>query len=265
MRTHQLVLQWIEGQLSSGQRPWGAGFRPSARSPSSFRSPAHPSARPSASWRPWAAPGPEWGSVRTRDRRHRRPDHGAGISAPAACGHLAPARQGHSGDRVLLESWAATRARPESPALAEAARLLEQMDKARDGGVPCAGCPLPPGPGGCRGQRRSQRHDGLPARGHPGLCRTAHRKPAGLERHCRTAPRGTSGHPGGHHPSRRRPGGAVGGGPHRGLLRGGRAGFRGLIRRRRFSDRSSARSAGRGAMLRAGFWRNDNRRSMVGA
>ncbi len=30
--------------------------------------------------------------------------------------------------RVLLESWAASRARPESPALAEAARLLEQMD-----------------------------------------------------------------------------------------------------------------------------------------
>jgi GntR family transcriptional repressor for pyruvate dehydrogenase complex len=30
--------------------------------------------------------------------------------------------------RVLLESWAASRARPQSPAPAEAARLLEQMD-----------------------------------------------------------------------------------------------------------------------------------------
>ena len=30
--------------------------------------------------------------------------------------------------RVLLESWAASRARPDSPALAEAARLLESMD-----------------------------------------------------------------------------------------------------------------------------------------
>ncbi len=132
MRTHQLVLQWIEGQLSSGQLAWADGSRPSV---ARRTAPGLPHLRPRGHPRPGGhgcAPrrrgsGPEAGTVVIADPTAAL---GSALRLHVATSHL-PVKDIVE-TRVLLESWAASRARPESPALAEAARLLEEMDSCAD-------------------------------------------------------------------------------------------------------------------------------------
>lgn len=129
MRTHQLVLQWIEGQLSSGQLALG-GRLPAERSLAEQLQVSRTSVREAIRvleamgvLRAGVGSGPEAGTVVIADPTAAL---GSALRLHVATSHL-PVRDIVE-TRVLLESWAASRARPESPALAEAARLLEQMD-----------------------------------------------------------------------------------------------------------------------------------------
>ena len=129
MRTHQLVLQWIEGQLSSGQLALG-GRLPAERSLAEQLQVSRTSVREAIRvleamgvLRAGVGSGPDAGTVVIADPTAAL---GSALRLHVATSHL-PVKDIVE-TRVLLESWAASRARPESPALAEAARLLEQMD-----------------------------------------------------------------------------------------------------------------------------------------
>ncbi|WP_346927754.1 FCD domain-containing protein [uncultured Arthrobacter sp.] len=129
MRTHQLVLQWIEGQLSSGQLALG-GRLPAERSLAELLQVSRTSVREAIRvleamgvLRAGVGSGPDAGTVVIADPTTAL---GSALRLHVATSHL-PVKDIVE-TRVLLESWAASRARPESPALAEAARLLEQMD-----------------------------------------------------------------------------------------------------------------------------------------
>ena len=133
MRTHQLVLQWIEGQLSSGQLALG-GRLPAERSLAEQLQVSRTSVREAIRvleamgvLRAGVGSGPEAGTVVIADPTAAL---GSALRLHVATSHL-PVKDIVE-TRVLLESWAASRARPESPALAEAARLLEQMDSCAD-------------------------------------------------------------------------------------------------------------------------------------
>ena len=129
MRTHQLVLQWIEGQLSSGQLALG-GRLPAERSLAEQLSVSRTSVREAIRvleargvLRAGVGSGPDAGTVVIADPTAAL---GSALRLHVATSHL-PVKDIVE-TRVLLESWAASRARPESPALADAARLLKQMD-----------------------------------------------------------------------------------------------------------------------------------------
>ena len=129
MRTHQLVLQWIEGQLSSGQLALG-GRLPAERSLAEQLQVSRTSVREAIRvleamgvLRAGVGSGPDAGTVVIADPTAAL---GSALRLHVATSHL-PVKDIVE-TRVLLESWAASRARVESPALAEAARLLEQMD-----------------------------------------------------------------------------------------------------------------------------------------
>ena len=133
MRTHQLVLQWIEGQLSSGQLTLG-GRLPAERSLAEQLQVSRTSVREAIRvleamgvLRAGVGSGPDAGTVVIADPTAAL---GSALRLHVATSHL-PVRDIVE-TRVLLESWAASRARPESPALAGAARLLEQMDSCAD-------------------------------------------------------------------------------------------------------------------------------------
>lgn len=129
MRTHQLVLQWIEGQLSSGQLALG-GRLPAERSLAEQLQVSRTSVREAIRileamgvLRVGVGSGPEAGTVVVADPTAAL---GSALRLHVATSHL-PVKDIVE-TRVLLESWAASRARADSPALAEADRLLEQMD-----------------------------------------------------------------------------------------------------------------------------------------
>ena len=133
MRTHQLVLHWIEDQLSGGQLSVG-GRLPAERSLAEQLGVSRTSVREAIRIleamgvvRAGVGSGPDAGTVVISDPTAAL---GSALRLHVATQHLPVADIVET--RVLLESWAASRARPESPSLAEAARLLEQMDSCAD-------------------------------------------------------------------------------------------------------------------------------------
>ncbi|MGZ4661263.1 MAG: FadR/GntR family transcriptional regulator [Arthrobacter sp.] len=129
MRTHQLVLKWIEDQLSSGQLALG-GRLPAERTLAEQLKVSRTSVREAIRIleamgvvRAGVGSGPEAGTVVIADPTSAL---GSALRFHVATSHLPVADIVQT--RVLLESWAAARARTDSPALAEAAGLLEQMD-----------------------------------------------------------------------------------------------------------------------------------------
>jgi GntR family transcriptional regulator, transcriptional repressor for pyruvate dehydrogenase complex len=133
MRTHQLVLQWIENQLSSGQLVLG-GRLPAERTLAEKLEVSRTSVREAIRIleamgvvRAGVGSGPEAGTVVIADPTAAL---GSALRLHVATSHLPVADIVQT--RVLLESWAAARARADSPALAEAAALLEQMDAGPD-------------------------------------------------------------------------------------------------------------------------------------
>lgn len=133
MRTHQLVLQWIEEQLSSGQLLVG-GRLPAERTLAEQLGVSRTSVREAIRIleamgvvRAGVGSGPDAGTVVISDPTAAL---GAALRLHVATSHLPVADIVQT--RVLLESWAAARARPDAPALAEAAALLERMEDCAD-------------------------------------------------------------------------------------------------------------------------------------
>ncbi|MGP4031865.1 FadR/GntR family transcriptional regulator [Pseudarthrobacter sp. 1C304] len=129
MRTHQLVLQWIEDQLSSGDLTLG-GRLPAERSLAEQLHVSRTSVREAIRVmeamgvvRAGVGSGPDAGTVVIADPTAAL---GSALRLHVATSHL-PVKDVVE-TRVLLESWAASRADPDAPALAEAAHLLEQME-----------------------------------------------------------------------------------------------------------------------------------------
>ncbi|WP_427008792.1 FadR/GntR family transcriptional regulator [Pseudarthrobacter sp. H2] len=133
MRTHQLVLQWIEKQLIDGQLTVG-GRLPAERTLAEQLEVSRTSVREAIRIleamgvvRAGVGSGPDAGTVVIADPTAAL---GSALRLHVATQHLPVADIVET--RVLLESWAAARARADSPALAEAAALLEQMDAGPD-------------------------------------------------------------------------------------------------------------------------------------
>ncbi len=133
MRTHRVVLQWIEDQLSSGQLLVG-GRLPAERTLAEQLGVSRTSVREAIRIlealgvvRAGVGSGPDAGTVVISDPTAAL---GSALRLHVATSHLPVADIVQT--RVLLESWAAARARPGSPALAEAAELLEQMEGCED-------------------------------------------------------------------------------------------------------------------------------------
>jgi GntR family transcriptional repressor for pyruvate dehydrogenase complex len=135
MRTHRLVLQWIEDQLSGGQLLVG-GRLPAERTLAEQLGVSRTSVREAIRVleamgvvRAGVGSGPDAGTVVISDPTAAL---GSALRLHVATSHLPVADIVQT--RVLLESWAAARAKPDSPALTEAARLLDQMDDCADAG-----------------------------------------------------------------------------------------------------------------------------------
>jgi GntR family transcriptional repressor for pyruvate dehydrogenase complex len=133
MRTHQLVLQWIENQLSAGDLTLG-GRLPAERMLAEQLEVSRTSVREAIRIleamgvvRAGVGSGKDAGTVVIADPTTAL---GSALRLHVATSHLPVADIVET--RVLLESWAAARARTDSPALTEAAALLEQMDSAVD-------------------------------------------------------------------------------------------------------------------------------------
>lgn len=133
MRTHQLVLQWIENQLSSGELALG-GRLPAERTLAEQLQVSRTSVREAIRIlealgvvRAGVGSGPDAGTVVIADPTAAL---GSALRLHVATSHLPVADIVQT--RVLLESWAAARARTDSPALAEAATLLERMEACPD-------------------------------------------------------------------------------------------------------------------------------------
>ena len=133
MRTHQLVLQWIENQLSSGELALG-GRLPAERMLAEQLQVSRTSVREAIRVleamgvvRAGVGSGPDAGTVVIADPTAAL---GSALRLHVATSHLPVADIVQT--RVLLESWAVARARTESPALAEAAGLLEKMEACHD-------------------------------------------------------------------------------------------------------------------------------------
>ena len=129
MRTHQLVLHWIEGQLSEGKLAVG-GRLPAERTLAEQLQVSRTSVREAIRIleamgvvRAGVGSGPEAGTVVISDPTAAL---GSALRLHVATQHLPVSDIVQT--RVLLESWAASHARPDSPELTGAARLLSEMD-----------------------------------------------------------------------------------------------------------------------------------------
>src|SRR5919112_5500936 len=130
MRTHQLVLQWIEDRLSGGQLAVG-GRLPAERSLAEQLKVSRTSVREAIRvleamgvLRAGVGSGPEAGTVVISDPTAAL---GSALRLHVATQHL-PVKDVVE-TRVLLESWAAALARPDAPELDLAAALLDDMDE----------------------------------------------------------------------------------------------------------------------------------------
>ena len=131
MRTHQLVLAWIEDQLSAGRLAVG-GRLPAERTLAEQLKVSRTSVREAIRIleamgvvRAGVGSGPESGTVVISDPTSAL---GSALRLHVATQHLPVADIVET--RILLESWAAGRARPDAPELDEAAALLAGMDHA---------------------------------------------------------------------------------------------------------------------------------------
>ncbi len=129
MRTHQLVLRWIESQLSDGELTVG-GRLPAERTLAEQLGVSRTSVREAIRIleamgvvRAGVGSGPEAGTVVISDPTAAL---GSALRLHVATQHLPVADIVET--RVLLESWAAARARADAPELEEAATLLDEMD-----------------------------------------------------------------------------------------------------------------------------------------
>jgi GntR family transcriptional repressor for pyruvate dehydrogenase complex len=129
MRTHQLVLHWIEGQLSEGKLTVG-GRLPAERTLAEQLGVSRTSVREAIRIleamgvvRAGVGSGPEAGTVVISDPTAAL---GSALRLHVATQHLPVSDIVET--RVLLESWAAAHVRPDAPELAGAAALLDQMD-----------------------------------------------------------------------------------------------------------------------------------------
>jgi GntR family transcriptional regulator, transcriptional repressor for pyruvate dehydrogenase complex len=129
MRTHQLVLSWIEDQLSAGRLAVG-GRLPAERSLAEQLKVSRTSVREAIRIleamgvvRAGVGSGPEAGTVVISDPTAAL---GSALRLHVATQHLPVADIVET--RVLLESWAAAKARKDAPELREAAALLDAMD-----------------------------------------------------------------------------------------------------------------------------------------
>lgn len=133
MRTHQLVLSWIENELSGGRLAVG-GRLPAERALAEQLKVSRTSVREAIRIleamgvvRAGVGSGPEAGTVVISDPTAAL---GSALRLHVATQHLPVADI--VATRVLLESWAAAAARPDAPQLDDAAALLHTMDAAED-------------------------------------------------------------------------------------------------------------------------------------
>jgi GntR family transcriptional repressor for pyruvate dehydrogenase complex len=129
MKTHQLVLAWIENQLSEGRLAVG-GRLPAERSLAEQLKVSRTSVREAIRIleamgvvRAGVGSGPDAGTVVISDPTAAL---GSALRLHVATQHLPVADIVET--RVLLESWAVAHARRDSPELQAAARLLAEMD-----------------------------------------------------------------------------------------------------------------------------------------
>lgn len=129
MKTHQLVLSWIENELSEGRLAVG-GRLPAERSLAEQLQVSRTSVREAIRIleamgvvRAGVGSGPEAGTVVISEPTAAL---GSALRLHVATQHLPVADIVET--RVLLESWAVSHAKPASPELAGASWLLEKMD-----------------------------------------------------------------------------------------------------------------------------------------
>ena len=128
MRTHQLVLSWIEAELSEGRLTVG-GRLPAERTLAEQLKVSRTSVREAIRileamgvLRAGVGSGPDAGTVVISDPTAAL---GSALRLHVATQHLPVADIVET--RVLLESWAASKASPRAPELEAAGRLLEEM------------------------------------------------------------------------------------------------------------------------------------------
>lgn len=128
MRTHQLVLSWIEAELSEGRLAVG-GRLPAERTLAEQLKVSRTSVREAIRIleamgvvRAGVGSGPDAGTVVISDPTAAL---GSALRLHVATQHLPVADIVET--RMLLESWAASRASPEAPELEEAGKLLDEM------------------------------------------------------------------------------------------------------------------------------------------
>ncbi|MCZ2401779.1 FadR family transcriptional regulator [Paenarthrobacter sp. Z7-10] len=133
MRSHQVVLTWVEEQLASGELPVGSRL-PAERMLAERLAVSRTSVREAIRIleamgvvRSAVGSGPEAGTMVTADPATAL---GSALRLHVATSHLPV--QDIVATRVLLETWAAARARPGAPSLALAAALLQEMDELAD-------------------------------------------------------------------------------------------------------------------------------------
>ena len=136
MRTHELVLQWIEKQLSDGELVLG-GRLPGERTMAEQLQVSRTSVREAVRIleamgvvRAGVGSGKDAGTIVIAEPGSAL---GSTLRLHVATRHLPVADIVET--RVLLESWAAARATADAPELGEAAELLDRMDVTQDIGT----------------------------------------------------------------------------------------------------------------------------------
>ncbi len=136
MRTHELVLQWIEKQISDGELTLG-GRLPGERAMAEQLQVSRTSVREAdrilevmGVVRAGVGSGKDAGTVVIAEPGTAL---GSTLRLHVATRHLPVGDMVET--RVLLESWAAGRAKAGTPALEEAAKLLDEMDAGPDVGT----------------------------------------------------------------------------------------------------------------------------------
>jgi GntR family transcriptional repressor for pyruvate dehydrogenase complex len=134
MRNHQVVSAWLEQELASGRLAIGSrlpGERTMAEQLGISRASVREGTRVLEALgvvRAGVGSGPQAGTVITGNPALALD---SALRLHVASAHL-PIRDIVE-TRVLLETWAAAHASPDSPALSDAARLLDEMDEHDDG------------------------------------------------------------------------------------------------------------------------------------